>query len=118
MAADLEAELDLLVRDHEPVLAQHAEDHGLQLELREIERRRLGLPSAERQQILDELLQLDAVVAQDARDLLLLVVELADGAVEQELGAFADVRERRLQLVRHVPQEFVLLVRRFLEPVP
>src|SRR6476646_4051929 len=99
---DLEVELDLLVRDREPVLAQDAEHHGLQLELCEIERRGLGLPGAEREQIFDELLQLDAVVAEDARDLLLLVVELADGAVEQELGALADVRERRLQLMRHV----------------
>ena len=88
---------------------------GLQLELRELERRSLRLPGAERQQVLDELLQLDAVVAQDARDLLLLAVELADRAVEQQLRAFADVRERRLQLVRHVAQELVLLVRRVLE---
>ena len=77
----------------------------------------MRLPGAERQQVLDELLQLDAVVAQDARHFLLLDVELADGAVEQELGAFADVRERRLELVRHVPQELVLLVRRLLEPM-
>src|SRR6185503_10059211 len=85
--------------------------------LRELERRRMGLPGAERQQVLDELLQLDAVVAQDARDFLLLNVELADGAVEQQLRALADVRERRLELVRHVPQELVLLVSRLLEPM-
>ena len=100
------------------MLAQHAEDHRLQLELRQLERRGVRLPGAERQEILDELLQLDAVVAQDARHLLLLDVELTDRAVEQELRAFANVRERRLELVRHVAQELVLLVRRLLEPMP
>ena len=100
------------------MLAQHAEDHRLQLELRQLERRRVRLPGAEGEQVLDELLQLDAVVAQDARHFLLLNVELPDGAVEQQLGAFANVGERRLELVRHVPQELVLLVGRFLEAMP
>ncbi len=40
-----------------------------------------------------------------------------DRAVQQQLGALADVRERRLELVRHVAQELVLLVRRFPEPM-
>ena len=115
--ADRELQLDLLVRQHEPMLAQHAEDHRLQLELRQLERRRVRLPGAERQEVLDELLQLDAVVAQDARHFLLLDVERADGAVEQQLRAFANVRERRLELVRHVAQELVLLVGRFFEPM-
>src|SRR6185369_17372581 len=39
-------------------------------------------------------------------------------AVEQELGALTDVRERRLQLMRHVAQKLVLLVGRFFEPMP
>ena len=70
-----------------------------------------GLPGAEGQQVLDHALQLDAVLAQDRGDLALVGVELADRAVHQQLRALADVRERRLQLVRHVPQEAVALVR-------
>ena len=51
------------------------------------------------------------VLAQDRGDLALVLVDRADRAVEQEVSALADIRERRLELVRHVPQEPVALER-------
>ena len=37
-------------------------------------------------------------------------LERADRAFHQQFGAFADVGERRLQFVRHVPQELIALL--------
>ena len=100
------------------MLAQRAEHERLQIEFRQLQRGRLGLPGAERQQVLDQPLQFDAVFPEYAGHFLLLPVELADRAVEQQLGALADICEWRLQLVRHMPQEFVLLLARFRQTEP
>src|SRR5690606_30524482 len=109
---------NLLVRDGQAMLAQHAEDEPLELEFGDLERGGLRLPSAEVQQVLDERLELQAVLAQDAGDLLLLYLELADGTVQQQLGALADVGEGGLELVRHVAQELVFLLALLLEALP
>src|SRR6202034_2667129 len=77
-----------------------------------------GLPGAEGQQVLDHALQLDAVLAQDRRDLALVGVELADRPVHEELGALADVRERRLELVRHVAQKAVAFLGELEQSLP
>ena len=71
----------------------------------------LLLPGAEGQQVFDEPVQLDAVVTQDGDDLALGVVQGSDRAVHEQFRAFADVGERRLQLVRHVAQEAVAFLR-------
>ena len=62
------------------------------------------------EQVLDQLLQRQRVLADDADDLALLRRELAADVVAQELGALAHGGERRLELVRDVPQEAVLLL--------
>ena len=59
------------------------------------------------------MLQLHAVLAQNPGDFALGALKLADRTVDQQLRALADVRERRLQFVRHVAQEPVLLLRQF-----
>src|SRR5690606_19651316 len=64
-----------------------------------------------RQQILDQLLQLDAVVPQDRRYFALRAVQLADSTVHQQLGTFANTRERRREIVRHVAQEALAFLR-------
>ena len=61
------------------------------------------------EQALDQLPQLDGVLLQDARDLALLGVQVADHAGGEEVGALAQRRERRLQLVGDVLQEARLL---------
>ena len=53
-----------------------------------------------------------------AGHLALVGVQLADRAVHEQLRALADVGERGLQLVRHVPQEAVALVREIEQPLP
>jgi len=60
-----------------------------------------------RQQVLDQLLQANAIVSQDGGHLALRTVQLPHGAIHQELRAFTDVGERCLELVRHVPQETI-----------
>ena len=62
------------------------------------------------QQILDQLLQRQRVLAHDAHDLLLFGRQRAADAIAQQLDAFAHRGERRLQLVRHVAQEPRLLL--------
>ena len=75
-----------------------------------------GLPGAETQQVLDHALQAQAVLAQDAGDLALRHLQLAHGAVHQQFGALADIRQRRLQFVRHVAQEAVAFLRQLEQP--
>src|SRR5690606_2495512 len=60
--------------------------------------------------------QLDAVLPQNSSYLALVAVELAYRAVHQQLRALADVRKRRLQLVRHVPQKSAALLRQVEQP--
>ena len=78
---------------------------------RKIEADALLLPGAEGQQVFDEPVQLDAVVAQDGDHLALGVVQGSDRAVHEQFRALADVGERRLQFVRHVAQEAVAFLR-------
>ena len=62
------------------------------------------------EQVLDQLLQRQRVLAHDAHDLPLLGRQLAADAVAQQLGALAHRGERRLELVRDVAQEALLLL--------
>ena len=106
---------ELLVEGHHPrkrrelVLAQHALHHVLHRHgphrLR-LHRARLVVG----EEILDQLLQRQRVLADDAHDLPLFRRQLAADVVAQELRAFAHRGERRLELVRDVPQEPVLLL--------
>ena len=107
---DLHFEPHALGEQRELLVLQHLLDDGAQAELAGLETDAVGLPRAEGEQVLDEPLQLDAVLAQDAGDFALIGVELADSAIHQQFGAFADVGERRFQLVRHVPQKAVAFV--------
>ena len=108
---DLHVEPHALREQRELLVLQHLLDDRAQPELAGLEADAVGLPGAEGQQVLDEPLQLDAVLAQDAGDLALIGVELAHRAIHQQLGAFADIGERRLQFMRHVSQKAVALVR-------
>src|SRR6185369_1493536 len=60
--------------------------------------------------VFDLLLQLDAVLAQDFRDLALLGRQASEHIVGQELRAFAQRGQRRFQLVRNLLQKTVLLL--------
>ncbi len=101
-------------RDHprdgrELLLAQHAADDVGQRDRTErgrFERARLVV----REEILDQLLQRQCVLAHDAHDLVLLRRQPAADVVAQELRALAHGSERRLELVRHVAQEPRLLL--------
>ena len=68
------------------------------------------------EEILDQLLQRQRVLAHDAHDLALLRREVAADVVAQELGALAHRGERGLELVRDVAQEAVLLLLELGEP--
>ena len=61
------------------------------------------------EQVLDQVLQLDAVVAQDGDHLALRRRQRPGDLVVQQLGALAQRRQRRLQVMRQVAQEAVLL---------
>ena len=62
------------------------------------------------EQVLDQLLQRQRVLAHDAHDVLLLRRQPAADVVAQELRAFAHRGQRRLELVRDVAQETRLLL--------
>ena len=53
------------------------------------------------------MLQLHAVLAQDACDLSLVRIQFTHSAVHEQFGTLADVGQWRLQLMRHVAQEAV-----------
>ena len=101
-------------RDHarergEPLLADDAADdvgHCDRTEGRGFHRARLVIC----EEVLDQLLQAERVVANDAHDVVLLGRKLPADAVAQQLGALAHRRERRLELVRDVTQEARLLL--------
>ena len=63
----------------------------------------------ELQQVLDQSLQMPSALAHDLRDFALLVIEVRGVLIEQQLRAFANRRERCLELVRDAPQEERLL---------
>src|SRR5690606_20851345 len=71
----------------------------------------------ELQEVLDQLLQIHAVRADDRRDLGLFR-QLLVQALREELRALPDGRERRLELVRYVSQERQLLVLELLDAAP
>src|SRR6186713_1036329 len=78
-----------------------------------IQRRQLELAQRQRpviEQIFDLLLQLDAVLAQDFRDLALLGRQASEHIVGQELRAFAQRGQRRFQLVRNLLEKTVFLL--------
>ena len=114
---DLHVEPHALRHQRQLLVLQHLLDQRAQAELGRLEADAVALPGAEGQQVLDHALQLDAVLAQDRRDLALAGLQLADRAVHQQLGALADVGQRRLQLVRHVAQEAVALLRQLEQAV-
>ena len=93
------------------LVLEHLLDQRPDPELGRVEADAAALPGAEGQEVLDHALQLDAVFLQDGGDFALARIERADRAVHQQLGALADVGERRLQFVRHVAQEPVALLR-------
>jgi hypothetical protein len=55
--------------------------------------------NSEPKQVLDQALQLDAVVTQDRRDFPLAGVECTDGPIHQQFGALADVGQWCLELM-------------------
>ena len=95
----------------ELLILQHLFHQRAQAKLRDLEAHAIALPGAEGQQILDHALQLDAVLLHDRHDLALSAVKRTDRAIHQQLGAFADVSQRRLEFMRHVAQEAVAILR-------
>ena len=77
----------------------------------------MRLARAVRQKVFDELLQFYTVMPEYFGDLPLLRRELPDDFVREKLRAFAQRGERRLELVRHVPQKAVLLLLEIGEPL-
>ncbi len=104
--------------DRESLVLGDAPDHFPDVHGAEIHGDLAELARAERKQVLDQLLQLYTVVAQDLRDLALLRGQLADRLLGQEFRALAQRRERRLQLVRDLAQEAVLLLLDFKQLAP
>ncbi len=91
---------------------------GPQPELGNVEADAFLLPGAERQQVFDEPVQLDAVVAQDGHHFALGVVQGSDRPVHEQFRALADVGQRRLELVRHVAQKPVSFLRQVEQAQP
>lgn len=87
--------------------------YALALELARLEGR-----GVEAQQRLDLALQLHRVLAQDAGDLALVVVELAGHAFLEQRDTLAQCRQRRLELVRDVAQETRLIGIELGQPQP
>ena len=97
------------------MLAQHAPHHvghGNRPHRLRLHRARLMVG----EEVLDQLLQRQRVLADDAHDLALRRRQRAPDVVAQELRSFAHRRERRLELVRHMPQEPVLLLLEIVQP--
>ena len=86
---------------------QHLFDQWPNPELGRIEANAIALPGAEGQQVFNHALQLNAVLLQNGSDFPLTGAKLADRTVHQQFGAFADISQRRLEFVRHMPQESV-----------
>ena len=105
-----------LGEEGELLVFQHLLDDGPQTELARLQAHARSLPGAEGQEILDHPLQLDAVVAQDGSHLALCRVELAHRPVHEELGALPDIGERGLELMRHMTEEAVALLRDLHQP--
>ena len=92
------------------VRLEHAADHLGDIERRELQLgARIGRPVVG-QEILHQLLQAQAVRAQDAGDFALRGAQRAGAAVGEQLGALAYRGERRLQLVRDVREELGFLL--------
>src|SRR5579871_2155690 len=109
---DLHVEPHSLRDQRELLVLEDGLDQRTQLELRDLETDALRLPGAEGKQVLDEPLQLHAVLAQNRGDLPLSALQLADGTVHQQLRPLADVRVRLLDLaleknrfLRHMSHE-------------
>src|SRR5690606_33985075 len=83
-----------------------------------VEERILGLCNAEVDEILDQFVQPPDVRLQDAYDLALLPVERARNLVVQQLDAFANGGERRLELVRDVPEDRHLVLLEAAQALP
>ncbi len=114
---DAHVEAYALREERELLVLEHLLHQRPQAELGRLEADAGRLPGTEGQQVLDHALQLDDVLAQDRRHLALDGVELTNRTVHQQLSALANVRERRLELVRHVPQEAVAFVRQLQQPL-
>src|SRR5215467_13168552 len=112
---DANIETHALREQRQLLVLEHLLDERTEAELGGLEADARSLPGAEGQEVLDHALQLDAVLAQDRRHLTLVGIELADRTIHQELGALANIGERRFELVRHVAQEAVALVRQIEE---
>src|SRR5690606_3924507 len=87
----------------------------LQRESLDLQARGAELGLAVTQQIFDQLLQVYAVLAQDADDLLLTRLQAAGGAFGEELRTLAQGGQRRLQFVRDMAQKLRLLFLQLLQ---
>ena len=93
----------------ELVRARHFAHQRVERQLARRERRRRVQRALVVEQLLDQALQLDAVVLHDPDHAALRPGKRAADLVVQQLGALAQRGERGLQLVRQVAQEAVLL---------
>ena len=107
LAVELDA--DALGDDRQLAVVHDAAHDIAQLDDLGVEVGGLRVHRAVVEQALDQLPQLDGVLLQDTRDLALLGIQVSDHARGQQVRAFAQRRERGLQLVRDVLQEARLL---------
>ena len=100
----------------ELVRARRLAHQRVQRDRAQLERRRGVQRALVVEQLLDQALQLDAVVPHDRHHLALRRRERPADLVVQQLGALAQRGQRRLQLVRQVAQEAVLLRLELVQP--
>ena len=113
---DLQVECQVARGERQPLAVDHRADQRAQPELGPLDGARLRLPGAVGQQVLDESLETQRILPEDRGDFALVVVERADRAVQQQVGSLADIGQRSLQFVRHVPQEAIPLHRDLEQP--
>ena len=95
----VELDVERLALDLDPVLCDRALDEPARIERYPVETRCFVLPRAEIQQVLDVRLQLQPVLLQNLRDLLLRRLERSGRTLGEQVRALTQARERGLQLV-------------------
>lgn len=100
------------------MIQQQTVHQSLQIDRAGIQGRPMTLRHVEIEHVLDQLLQLDGVARQDVEDLPLRRVERPGDIVGQQLRAFPDGTQRRLELMGDLSQELGFLFFQIDESLP